>query len=124
FPSMITWSAQTLKEPIVIFLEAVALYSCIRLRQLGPSPRHLAVCAATIALLLPFRFYAAYIMAIVVLVALLVRELVPGRATFSTVALLALLIPMVFGTQAFARHTAELEQLDLNRAQSFRRDVA
>src|SRR5260370_34688690 len=64
FPSMIIWSAQTVKEPSVIFLEVAAVYSCIRLRQLGPSPRHLALCASTILLLMPFRFYASYIVGV------------------------------------------------------------
>src|SRR5207244_9106381 len=75
-------------------------------------------------LLMPFRFYASYIVGVAVVVALLVRGLTPGRATFSSWALLALLIPVVFGTQAFARRTAELEQFNLNRAQSFRQNVA
>jgi hypothetical protein len=123
-PSMIVWSAQTIKEPVVILLETIALYSCIRLRQLGPSPRHLALCAATILLLMPFRFYACYIVAVVVAVSLLVRGLVPGRAICASVALLALLIPAIFGTQSFLRRTAELERFDLNYAQSFRRAVA
>jgi hypothetical protein len=119
-PSLLIWSAQTIKEPVVILLEAAALYGCIRLRQLGPSPRHLALCAAAIVLLLPFRFYAAYIVGAAVLLALLVRGLVPGRTTIASVALIALVIPLVLGTGVFARHSAELERFDLDRAQSFR----
>jgi hypothetical protein len=120
FPSLMIWSAQTIKEPVVILLETAALYGCIRLRQLGPSPRHLALCIAAIVLLLPFRFYAAYIVGLAVLLSLLVRGLVPGRASITTMALIALLIPAAIGTGAFARHTAEVEQFSLNRAQFYR----
>src|SRR5262245_60267844 len=35
FPSLIIWSAQTLKEPVVIFLETVALYGCVQLKKSG-----------------------------------------------------------------------------------------
>src|SRR5215470_3679828 len=39
FPSLIIWSAQTVKEPIVIMLEAVALYACVHLKITGFSVR-------------------------------------------------------------------------------------
>src|SRR5215510_13878961 len=40
FPSMIIWSAQTLKEPVIIFLEALALYACVNLKLSGFSTKY------------------------------------------------------------------------------------
>jgi hypothetical protein len=124
FPSMLIWSAQTIKEPVVILLETAALYSCVRLKQLGPTPRHLAFCVAAIVLLLAFRFYAAYIIGAAVLVALLARGLAPGRVTMAALALVALMGPFVFGSAAFARHTAEIERFNLQKIQYFRESVS
>src|SRR5207302_1513906 len=57
FPSLIVWSAMTIKEPIVILLESVAIYTCLRMHAVGPAPRYLLLCIASFILLLPFRFY-------------------------------------------------------------------
>src|SRR5207244_844272 len=57
-PSLVVWSAQTLKEPWVIFLETVALYGCINLKTKGLATRHLVLCILAIVFLIPFRFYA------------------------------------------------------------------
>lgn len=123
-PSMLIWSAQTIKEPSVILLETMALYGCIRLQRSGPSLRHLALCAGTIMLLLAFRFYAAFVVAGAVLLALLLRALVQGRTAVATVGLVALMVPMVVSTGVFSRHAAELEKYDLKRVQKFRQDVS
>jgi hypothetical protein len=121
---MLVWSAQTVKEPVVILLETVALYGCIRLRQVGSAPRHLVLCAASIVLLLPFRFYAGYIVGGAVLLTLLLPVLVQGRGLGAVVALAALLVPLVVGTGLYARHEAEREQFTLDRVQRFREDVS
>jgi hypothetical protein len=77
FPSLILWSAQTIKEPVVIFLESVVLYSCIQHRRAGFSSVYACGCVAAIVLLKPFRFYAMVIAAGVALVTFLL----PSRAT-------------------------------------------
>src|SRR5262249_40880350 len=61
FPSMIIWSAQTVKEPVVILLETLALYGCTQFRQSGFQLRHVLLTSAAIVLVYPFRFYAAYV---------------------------------------------------------------
>ncbi len=61
WPSLIIWSSLTVKEPVVILLEACALYACVRLNESGWSPRHLFLAAAVSGLLIPFRFYAAIV---------------------------------------------------------------
>lgn len=125
FPSLIIWSAQTLKEPIVIFLETVALYGCVRLKQSGFSFRHVVLCASTIVLLMPFRFYAAYIVGAAVVMALVLPQIGKRKLTFgSALAVIALVIPIIAGTGVLAQHEAEFEKFDLQRIEKFRRDVA
>src|SRR5437667_1451290 len=83
FPSMIIWSAQTIKEPIVIFLETLALYGCVQLKQNGFTLRHVLLCSLTILLLIPFRFYAAYVAAAAVALSLLLPQF--GKRKFSVI---------------------------------------
>src|SRR5262245_5826485 len=75
FPSLIIWSAQTLKEPVVIFLEALALYACVNLKLSGFSVKYVLLCAAAIVLLAPFRFYAAYLAGAVAVMALMLPRI-------------------------------------------------
>jgi 4-amino-4-deoxy-L-arabinose transferase-like glycosyltransferase len=124
-PSLIVWSAQTVKEPIVILLETVALYCCIRLRQDGFSMRYLLICGLAIVALTAFRFYAAYIAGFAVLITLLLPQLSRRRFTIGTAAgIAALVIPLLFYSGILARHETELEKFDLQRIQDFRRNVA
>jgi hypothetical protein len=123
-PSMVIWSAQTVKEPIVILLEAIALYACVCLQQRGLSLRHLALCAVTIVLLLPFRFYAAYIVGMAVLFSLLVPAPFPGRGTLAYVALLPPLLSLLVAAGVTVHREARFEQFSLKRAQIFREGVS
>lgn len=125
FPSMIIWSSQTLKEPVVILLETVALYGCVRLKLSGFSLRQILLCAATIVLLIPFRFYAAYIVGAAVVLALVLPQVSKRRFRFgSAVAVAGLVIPILVMSGLLAQHEAQFEQFDLNRIEKFRSDIA
>lgn len=124
FPSMIIWSAQTVKEPVVIMLETLALYGCVRLRDSGISIKHMVLCSAAIVLLIPFRFYGCYIVSAAVLVSMLAPGLGGPRAWMSAVALVALLIPVVVGSGLFAIHEAAIETFDIDTVQKFRVNVS
>lgn len=124
-PSLIVWSAQTVKEPIVILLETMALYCCIRLRQGGFSMRYLLICGLAIVMLTAFRFYAAYIAGFAVLLTLLLPQFSRRKFTFGTAAgIAALVIPLLFYSGILAQHESELEKFDLQRIQDFRRNVS
>src|SRR4051812_2805261 len=69
-PSLLVWSAQTVKEPVVILLESVVLYGCVVLKIDGYSTRHILMCLGATVLLIPFRFYAAYISLLAVVLTL------------------------------------------------------
>jgi hypothetical protein len=79
YPAVIIWSAQTVKEPVVILLESVALYGAVCLRQRGLSGRHTVLTVAAVVLLIPFRFYAAFIGMVTAAVALTLPRLQQSR---------------------------------------------
>jgi type III secretory pathway component EscS len=125
FPSLIVWSAATLKEPVVIFLETAALYGCIRLKISGFALRHTLLCASAIVLLIPFRIYAAYIAGAAVVLSLAVPQIQRHRIRFgSGLAVLALLIPIFATSGLLVRHEVQFERANLEGFQTFRRGLA
>jgi len=120
-PSLIVWSAQTVKEPVVIFLEATALYACTRLRGSGAGLRHVLACGAAIVLLVGFRFYAAYVTGAAIFLTLALPHVRSGRTRLgSALAVSALVIPALILTGALAAHEATLQVYDLSRLQDAR----
>jgi len=112
-PSMIVWSAQTVKEPVVIFLEALALYGCVNLKRCGFSLRHIVLCAATTLLVLPFRFYVAYIAAGAILCSLMLPHLTRRKASIGSALIVVLLfIPILFLSGVLIRHEAQFDRFD------------
>ncbi|MBI1737075.1 MAG: glycosyltransferase family 39 protein [Candidatus Rokubacteria bacterium] len=79
FPSLVIWSAQTLKEPVVIFLETVTLYSALQLVRGGSRWRYLVASVAAVVLIMPFRFYVSYLVGGVTALALAVGMLRSNR---------------------------------------------
>ncbi len=140
FPSLIIWSAQTLKEPIIIFLEALALYACVRLKLSGFSVKYVLLCAAAIVLLPPFRFYAAYLAGAVAVMALVIPRVGArihariygsdkGKSSFkaalAALAIAALVAPLIVSSGVLARNEAILERFtQLKEIERFRANVA
>jgi hypothetical protein len=121
FPSLIIWSAQTLKEPVVIFLETVALYGCVQLRITGFTARHILLTGLAILIMYPFRFYAAYLAVGTVVIALWLPRFGTGQSNYaSAFTFLALII--LFIVISGAQVTKELEQstFDLKYIESFK----
>jgi hypothetical protein len=79
FPSLILWSAQTLKEPVVILLESLAVYGCVALQRREFSFRHSFLILASIVLLIPFRFYAAYLVSATIILSFILGRMGSGR---------------------------------------------
>lgn len=120
FPSMLIWSAMTVKEPVVILLETVALYACTRLRQDGISIPHMLLAAATIVFLIPFRYYAAYLVGAAVMLSLLAPALFQPKSGAAALSLAALVLPLIVSTGWLARHEASFRSFDLDRVQEIR----
>ncbi len=120
-PSLVVWSSQTLKEPVVIFLETIALYACVRLRGSDGGLRYVVLCAAAILALVGFRFYAAYVTATAIFLSLVLPQLGTGRTRVgAAVSISALVIPVLVLTGALARHEVTLQAFPLERLQSMR----
>lgn len=88
FPSLIVWSAQTIKEPVVILLECVLIYCCVRLLsdEGGSLAKHLAISTLAIALIIPFRFYGGYLGAAIVIFSVILRATVAASARLGAIA--------------------------------------
>jgi hypothetical protein len=125
FPSMIIWSAQTLKEPVVIFLETVALYACVHLKISGFTVRYILLCAFSVLLLYPFRFYAAFLAATAAALTLILPQIGKGKSSIkSAIAVAILVIPLAVSSGMLARSEAEFERFDLEKIQKFRDNVS
>lgn len=125
FPSMIIWSAQTLKEPVVIFLETVALYACVQLKLSGFTVRYILLCAASVFLLYPFRFYAAFLAAVAAGLSLIIPKIGKTQSSIkSAIAVAILVVPLAISSGVLARSEAEIERFDLEKIQKFRKDVS
>lgn len=94
-PSMLVWSSLTVKEPIVILLEVLPIYACLRIRFDGFSFRHAALCGVAIMLLMTLRFYAAYIVAGSVIASLAMPRM--GRRGFPIISALFIVAVVALG---------------------------
>jgi len=124
-PSLIVWSAQTVKEPVVILLEAIGLYGCVQLNSRGASGRHLVLCALATLLVFPFRFYAAWVIGAAILLSLWLPHLAMRRGNLGAAILLTLLVlPLVFSSGILVRHEAKLNRYDAKKVEAYRRGLA
>ncbi|MBK7598952.1 MAG: hypothetical protein IPJ07_10690 [Acidobacteria bacterium] len=126
FPSLIIWSAQTVKEPVIIFLETVALYACVNLKTSGFKVRYIGLCLAAVALLPPFRFYAAYLAGASVIVALALPQIDKAKSTAqSMIAASILAVPLIIGGGMYAKNEASFELFSsMKEVDRFRFNVA
>src|SRR5262245_6774027 len=130
FPSLIIWSAQTLKEPVIIFLEALALYACVNLKLSGFSVKYILLCATAIVLLPTFRFYAAYLAGAAAIMALVIPRIGAriGKSKSSykaALAVTALVAPLAVSSGYLARNEADLERFtQFKEIERFKSNVA
>jgi hypothetical protein len=125
FPGLIIWSAQTVKEPVVILLEALALYGCLRLRADGFRVRHIVLSSAAVVVLASMRFYAAYVTGAVIVLSLVLPQFNRRRlALGSALAMGAIAAPLLYYSGALAKDAGEFEKWDLRQTEQFRRNIA
>ncbi len=126
FPSMIVWSIQTIKEPFVILAEVIAIYACTILRKQGFSLRHILIWALSILFALPLRFYVAYMLAGVFVVALLAPNFGRGSVPFGSAVSGAIILFSVLSmaSNTVQTHQETFETYDINRVQEFRDAVS
>ena len=128
YPSLIMWSAQTLKEPVVILLECLVIYGCASMRQRGKAIPSILLIASAIVLLIPFRFYAAYIASAAVILSFLFGSMSTTRDT-STKSLYFVLTSITFLVLAFfllsrEKETELMSGFDLAGLEKYRNNMA
>jgi hypothetical protein len=133
FPSLIIWSAQTLKEPAVILLEALALYACVNLKLSGFSVKYVLLCVAAIVLLPPFRFYAAYLAAAVAVMTLVIPRInarigksgLSFKTPLAGVAVATLVVSLAVSSGYMARYDLWVEgYANMKGIETFKRNIS
>jgi len=120
-PSLIVWSAQTVKEPVVIFLEALALYGCVNLKRSGFSVRHVVLCAVATILVIPFRFYVAYVAVGTIVVSLLLPHLTRRKMSIGSALVVALVfVPLLLLSGVLIRHESQFDRFDAKFVRTYR----
>jgi len=120
-PSLIVWSGQTVKEPAVIFLEMLALYGCVNLKRSGFSARHVVLCAVTTVLVIPFRFYVAYVTAGAILFSLLLPHLTRRKMSIGSALVVVLVfIPLLLLSGVLIRHESQFDRFDAKYISTYR----
>lgn len=126
FPLMIIWSCQSIKEPVIILLEGLALYGCLCVKVRGFTIRHVLLMVVSIAVLPSFRFYAAYVSGGVVFLTLAMPQI--RRKRFSPVSAVIVGVLVLFvltGTGVLDRNSKSFEDWeDVDRITQFRKDIA
>jgi hypothetical protein len=124
FPVMVIWSAQTIKEPVIILLEMAALYGCVRLRTSRFAVRYVLLCSLSVVALASMRFYAACITGLTVLFCLALPHL--GRRSMAlggAIAVVIVALPLLSSVGNMSRQADEYSKWDLNRVTQFRQGM-
>lgn len=124
FPSMILWSSQTIKEPVVIFLEVLGIYCCVRLRRDGLSMTYLVISVLCIVMMIPFRFYAAYVTTAAIVISSIIPRSDEGKIKMGPVIGTVLLLLFLVFSGVFATQSARTEGLNIEYIQNYRKNVA
>ncbi len=123
-PSLILWSSLTVKEPIVILLEMIALSSCVRLRSRERVWESILTCTACLILLGAFRFYATVIVGAAIVSALLSAESLTTWRWGALAVLLCGVGGVLGGTGWLQRQTDYISSWDATRLRQYRDVVA
>lgn len=124
FPSLIIWTSQTVKEPVVILLETIVIYCCVRIRTDFSSLRHLLLGVFSALLLYPFRFYACYLSLATIVTSILIPRFQPTNSLSAPIAIATIFLvgfTFISGNQL----TSEIaqQQFDLRYIEQFRENV-
>ncbi len=115
FPSLIIWSAQTVKEPLVVAFEALILYCIINLRLFHKQIfKYIIISIFSVIFLAAVRYYAAVVCTIVITVGIFMPS---GKSTsqkghlIKNIFLITLFIGIFFGTGIMSRYQTDTERL-------------
>ena len=120
-PLMLVWSSQTLKEPVVIAIEAFGFYALMRLGLRTGTARHVWLALAAFVLVAPFRFYIAYALGVALVFGVWRHRAVFGGRVAARVAVTLFVIAT---TALITRAVVARERPGLERVQRFRESVS
>lgn len=124
FPSLVVWSAQTLKEPFVVFFECVVVSAVLALRARG-SLRVLLLLLASLFCLYTMRFYAAYLSAAAATMVLLWRtDTRRAQTPLMAGLILSVAVLALFASGLWKTETERLTQFNLAWLETFRMNVS
>src|SRR5439155_17289573 len=87
----------------------------------GFSGRHVAMCAVTTVLVMPFRFYVAYVAAGAIVFSLLLPHLTRRKMSIGSALVVVLIfIPLLLLSGVLIRHESQFDRLDANFISSYR----
>lgn len=95
-PSLIVFSSQTIKEPIVVFIEVLCLYCCLQLAQFKFSIRHIMALILGVVLVNYMRFYVVYVILGTIFLTLTIPPIFKSNFRNIFLALGLLFSPVVF----------------------------
>ena len=125
FPSMILWSSQTIKEPVVILPgSSWHLPPKLTASRDGFSLVYLLISIVCIILMIPFRFYAAYVTSAAIVISSLIPNSGQGKVKVGPLIGAGLLILFVISSGVLATKSASLEGLDIKYIENYRKNVA
>jgi len=118
-PSLIVFSSQTIKEPVVVFIEVLCLYCCLQLAQFKFSIRHIAALILGIVMVNYMRFYVVYVILGTLFLTLTIPPIFKSkfRNVFLTLGLL--FSPIVFMV-TYRSALVELNQIRTEQARALK----
>jgi 4-amino-4-deoxy-L-arabinose transferase-like glycosyltransferase len=124
FPSLVVWSAQTLKEPFVVLFEVAVIYIALLLRERWSS-RHFVMLLGALFGLYTMRFYAAFLCAAAVVLGLawVGRSRRPQNVLVAGLVMSAAILAL-FVSGLWQTENQRLNEFNLDWLASFRSNVS
>lgn len=121
-PSLVLFSAQTLKEPIVVFLEVLGLYSCVQICQLKFRVRYFAALLFASCTVYYLRYYVVYVFATTFFLALTIPIVFKSKFRNAFIIFGFLISPVVFllAYQSAIDEITEIKNEQTRRLMSYR----
>ncbi len=114
-PSLIVFSSQTLKEPIVVFIEVLCLYCCVQISQFRYRLRHIVALSVGLLMVYYMRFYVAYVIIGTLILSLVIPLIFRSKFRNLFIAIGILISPLVF-IVTYRSAISELNQIQAEQA--------
>ena len=114
-PSLILFSAQTQKEPIVVLLEVLGLYCCLQFCQFRFKPRYFICFAICVTMVYYLRFYIVYVFAGTFIMSLIIPPIFKSSYRYVFIIIGLLISPMAI-LVTYQSAVTEIQQIQAEQA--------